>query len=45
MILGINWDDGYFKPFTAYQFLLFVSIFNLIPQFLAIMLANRMNKR
>lgn len=31
----------YFKPLTPYQLLIFVSVLNLIPQFLAMKLANR----
>lgn len=38
--LGIGWDGGYFKPFSASQLLVIVSVLNLIPQFLAMMLAN-----
>jgi len=36
---------GYFKPLTPYQLLILVSFLNLIPQFFALMLANRHNKR
>src|SRR5690625_2002265 len=39
--LGVGWDGGYFKPLTPYQLLLLVSILNLLPQFLGMILANR----
>ncbi|WP_419962310.1 hypothetical protein [Psychrobacillus sp. BM2] len=35
---------GYFKPLTPYQLLILVSFLNLIPQFFALMLANRYKK-
>ncbi len=37
------WDGGYFKPFTSSQLLVVVSLLNLIPQYIAIVLANKVH--
>jgi hypothetical protein len=35
------WDGGYFKPFSSSQLLVVISLLNLIPQYIAIVLANK----
>lgn len=42
--LGVSWHRGYFKPFTPYQLLLFVSFLNVIPQFLVMIFVNKYKK-
>lgn len=41
---GPIWSDGYFKPLTPHQLLLFISLLNLIPQYFAMKLADRKKK-
>jgi hypothetical protein len=41
---GIGWDGGYFKPFSPSQLLVVVSLLNLIPQYIAMNLANKVRK-
>ncbi|WP_102692193.1 hypothetical protein [Rummeliibacillus pycnus] len=36
-----GWDGGYFKPFSSTQLLVIVSVFNLIPQLIAMRLAKK----
>ncbi|MDA1677423.1 MULTISPECIES: hypothetical protein [unclassified Bacillus cereus group] len=42
--LGVSWHRGYFKPFTPYQLLLLVSLLNVIPQFLVMILVKKHKK-
>jgi hypothetical protein len=35
------WDGGYFKPFSSSQLLVVISLLNLIPQYIAILLVNK----
>lgn len=42
--LGVGWDEGYYKPLSPHQLLLLVSILNLVPQLLVMMLANRIKR-
>ncbi|WHY77345.1 hypothetical protein QNH20_25305 [Neobacillus sp. WH10] len=37
-----GWDEGYFKPLTPSQLILVVSLFNLVPQYIAISIAKRL---
>lgn len=44
-IAGNERWDGYFKPLSANQLLILVTILNLIPQYLIMKLANRHKKQ
>lgn len=44
-ITGNERWGGYFKPLTPYQLLIFVSILNLIPQFIAMNFAKKYKKK
>jgi hypothetical protein len=39
-----GWDEGYFKPLSATQLIVLVSILNLIPQYIAISIANGLKR-
>ena len=39
----VGWDGGYFKPFSSSQLLVVVSLLNLIPQYIAMILANKVH--
>ena len=43
--LGVGWDAGYFNPVSPYQLLILVSLLNLIPQFVVMMLTDKITKR
>lgn len=35
------WDGGYFKPFSSSQLIIVVSLLNLIPQYISMILAKK----
>ncbi|SMQ77509.1 hypothetical protein SAMN05444673_2875 [Bacillus sp. OV166] len=37
------WDGGYFKPFSSSQLIIVVSLLNLIPQYIAMILAKKVH--
>ncbi len=37
------WDGGYFKPFSSSQLIVVVSLLNLIPQYIAMILAKKVH--
>jgi hypothetical protein len=37
------WNGGYFKPFYTSQLIVVISLLNLIPQYIAIVLANKVH--
>jgi hypothetical protein len=39
----VGWDGGYFKPFLSTQLLIVVSLLNLIPQYIAMTIANKVH--
>ncbi|MBT2730720.1 hypothetical protein J7E63_28320 [Bacillus sp. ISL-75] len=39
----VMWDGGYFKPFSSSQLLEVVSLLNLIPQYIAMILAKKVH--
>lgn len=41
----VAWEGGYFKPFSSTQLLVVVSLLNLLPQFVAMSLAKKLNKK
>jgi hypothetical protein len=45
MVDTVEWYSGYFKPFYPSHLLVMVSLLNLIPQLLAMKLANKVNHR
>ncbi|MDR7240880.1 hypothetical protein [Neobacillus drentensis] len=37
------WDGGYFKPFSSSQLIIVVSLLNLIPQYISMILAKKVH--
>jgi hypothetical protein len=45
MVDTVEWYSGYFKPFYPSHLIILVSILNLIPQYIALKVANKVYHR